>query len=308
MKVKIGDMVYDAEDQPIDTSIYKKNRIFNSYEGFEPRLGLSYMLTDNSSLKFSYSRTRQYIHMASNSSVGSPLDVWFPSNPNIKPQIADLVAIGYFRNVNVFDSEIEFTIESYYKHMDNTIDFKDHADLTLNEHVDADVRTGYSWSYGLEFMMRKSEGAFTGWISYTYSKTQRKIDGINDGRKYLAPYDKPNDVSLVLNYDISKRVSLGMNWVYSTGAPVTAPTGRFTFGNEVGPVYSDRNSYRMPDYHRLDLSVTLKNKERIEKDWYWDLNLSIFNVYNRKNAFLINFESDEINPDITYGYKLRRVL
>lgn len=295
---------YNQSDQPIDTAIYKKGNIYNTYEGLEPRLGVSYMLDEKSSIKASYSRTQQFMHLASNSAVGSPLDVWFPSNPNIKPQIADLVAVGYFRNIDALNTSFDLSIETYYKHMDNTIDFKDHANLILNEHIDADVRTGFSWSYGAEFMLRKNVGDFSGWISYTYSKTQRKINGINDGRSYLAPYDKPHDFSIVLNYDITKRISVGATWVYSTGAPVTAPTGRFTYGNQVGPVYSDRNSYRMPNYHRLDFSFTIKNKEREGRKYFSEWNFSVFNVYNRKNAFMITFEADENNANTTFANKI----
>ncbi len=295
---------------------YETGDIFNTYSGFEPRFGLVYQIDDISSLKASYSRTRQYIHLAQNSTAGTPLDIWFPSSPNVKPQVADQVAVGYFRNFA--RNLIETSAELYYKKMDNTIDFKDFAELLLNEHLEGELRFGKGQSYGLEIMARLNHEKLNGWISYTYSHTEREIPEINNGNPYLAPYDKPHDVSIVLNYNISKRLTASANWVYSTGAPVTFPVGRFEFGGAIGQVYSDRNAFRLPDYHRLDLAITLKGKDKPGRRWQGEWNLSVYNAYARKNAWAISFlqDADEQNttfaemtylfsviPAITYNFK-----
>jgi hypothetical protein len=184
------------------------------------------------------------------------------------------------------------------------IDFKDFAELLLNDKMEGEVRTGKAWSYGVECLVRLNEARVNGWVSYTYSRTFRKIREINSNTPYPAPYDKPNNISVVMNYVISKRFMVSANWVYATGAPVTFPTGRAEIGGKIVPIYSDRNQYRYQDYHRLDLSVTFYSKEKPEKKFKWDLNFSIYNVYNRHNTWSINFTQDNINPDITYAEKV----
>lgn len=290
---------YDENYVAQDSTVYGKGDFFNSFGGLEPRLAVSFLLNDVSSLKASYSRTRQYIHLAQNSTAGTPLDVWFPSNPNIHPQISDQVSAGYFRNLP--GDKLEASVELYYKEMGNSIDFKDHANLLLNQKLAGEIRVGESSSYGIEILLRKNTGKLTGWIGYTYSKTQRVVAGINNGVPYDAPYDKPNDLSIVLNYELSRRIWVSANWVYSTGLPVTFPTGRFEYMGNIAPVYSDRNAYRMPDYHRLDLSVSLGSKIKPDRKWGWDLNLSVYNAYNRHNAWAINFVQDEADPNITHA-------
>lgn len=273
--------------------------IYNTYINLEPRIGATYLLNEYSSLKASYSRTTQYIHLAQNSTAGTPLDIWFPSSPNVEPQISDQGAIGYFRNFN--NNMFEASVEGYYKYMQNAIDFKDHAELLLNKEIEGELRFGTAQSYGLEFMVRKQSGNLTGWVSYTLSKATRKIEEINNGEAYDAPYDKPHDISIVLNYQFSERLVGGLNWVYSTGLPVTFPTGRAVWGNKIVPIYSDRNDYRMPDYHRLDVSLTLKPKEKPNRKWYGEWNLSVYNAYARKNAWSINFIQDGNDPYRTYA-------
>lgn len=290
---------YDEEFQKIDSTVYPGGEFFNTFSGLEPRIGLKYMLNEFSSVKASYSRTRQYIHLASNSTAGTPLDVWFPSSPNVKPQVADQWALGYFRNFR--NNTIETSVEVYYKLNDNAIDFKDHAELLLNQEMEGELRFGDSWSYGAEFLVKLNLERINGWVSYTYSRTWRKFEEINNGKKYPAPYDRPNDVSVVLNYSLSERLEIGANWVYMTGSPVTFPTGRFVYGNVIAPVYSDRNAYRLPDYHRLDFSITWKDKEKPGKKWYGEWNLSVYNAYARKNAWVINFESEPGNPNQKYA-------
>ncbi len=286
---------YNDEFVKYDSAFFPSARIYNTYHGFEPRLGINYMLNGVSSVKATYSRTRQYIHLAQNSTAGTPLDLWFASSPNVKPQIADQYAIGYFRNFR--NNTIETSAEVYYKNMQNTIDFKDHAELLLNREMEAELRFGKSWAYGLELMMRLSDTRVNGWISYTYSVSRRKFDDINNGKVYSSPYDRPHDVSVVLNYDISRRLVASANWVYSTGSPITLPVGRAQYGNTFIPIYSDRNAYRLPDYHRLDLAVILSGRERANRRWQGEWNFSVYNAYGRKNVWAVNFVQDENNPN-----------
>jgi len=290
---------FDNEGSPIDSTSYSSGDFFNSYNGLEPRLGIVFLLNETSSLKASYSKNTQYIQQAQNSTAGSPLHIWFPSSPNVKPQYGQQFALGYFRNFkeNVFETSLEV----YYKFADNAIDYRDHADLLLNKYFDGELLFGKDHGYGAELMIKKVSGKLSGWVSYTYSRAFRKIEGINNGNEYSAPYDRPNDVSVVMNYDLNQRVSFGFTWVYSTGIPVTFPVGRFEYGNTTVPVYSKRNSYRMPDYHRLDVSVTWREKYKPEKKWHSEFNVSLYNAYNRKNPYVINFQSDPNNPDVTYA-------
>ncbi len=293
--------IYNNLYQPIDSTVHDDGEFYNTYINIEPRLAANYQLNEVSSLKASYSRTAQYIQLAQNSTAGTPLDIWFACSPNVKPQLADQLAIGYARNLR--NNTLEASVEAYYKNMQNAIDFKDQADLLFNEFLEGEIRRGKAWAYGIEFLLRKTEGKLTGWIGYTYSVARRQVDGINNGNAYNSPYDKPNDVSIVLNYELNKRHMFSMNWVYSTGNPVTFPTGRAQIGNNIIPIYSDRNAYRMPDYHRLDVSYVLKPKERPNRKWDWELNFSIYNAYGRKNAWTINFVQDKQNPELTYAEK-----
>ena len=293
---------YDNNHVYIDSTVYAKGDIFKTFGGFEPRLSGSYILNEVSSIKGAYNKTRQYVQLASNSTGGSPLDVWFPSSPNVKPQISDQFNLGYFRNFK--KNAYETSIEAYYKKMKNQVDFKDFSNLLLNDKMDGDLRFGSAWSYGTEIMIKKNTGKLTGWVSYTLSRAEKKINGINDNKKYLANYDHTHNVSIVLTYAIGKRVDVSANWVYITGAPTTLPTGRFYYGNTIIPVYSDKNSARMPDYHRLDLSITLRGKEKPGQKFYGEWNLSVFNVYNRKNAYSVFFEQDKNNSQQMQAYKM----
>jgi hypothetical protein len=290
-----------------DTLNYKKNEIFNSFwKGFEPRLSLRYKLNVTSSIKASYNRMYQYIQLASNSTSSLPLDYWFPSSPNIKPQKADQVAAGYFRNFK--DNTFETSVEVFYKWMSNTVDFRDHANLLLNDAYEGEIRTGKGWSYGAEFLIKKQEGKLTGWISYTYSRTFKKIPEINQGKTYQASYDKPHNFAFVVTYDLNERLNLSGNWIYISAQPRTMPTSRFEYGGTIGPVYSDRNTIRIFPYHRLDLSVNYRlNKTKRRFETY--INFSVYNVYMRKNPIMITFQQD---PDdnskteaiMTYLYRL----
>jgi hypothetical protein len=196
---------------------------------------------------------------------------------------------------------IETSMEGFYKLNHNAIDFKNHAELLLNQYLEGELRFGKAWSYGIEALIRKNEGRFNGWISYTWSRTFREIDAINQGDPYPASYDRPHDIAIVLNYQLNKKIVFGANWVYATGSPVTFPTGRFVYGNTIAPVYSDRNAYRMPDYHRLDLSVTYTPEPKPQRKWSGEWNLSVYNAYYRKNPWVINFVPDPKIPNTTYA-------
>ncbi len=280
---------------------YDSGDVFNTYWGLEPRMGMSFILNPSTSLKGSYSRTRQYMHLASNSTSGTPLDVWFMSSPNVKPQICDQFSLGYFKNFS--DNTIETSAELFYKDMKNTIDFKDHADLLLNQYMEGEVRVGKSWAYGAEFLVKMTKEKYSGWISYTWSRAWREIPEINDGKKYLSPYNRTNDISIVLNHKVTSRGQLSVNWVYSTGAPYTAPTGRMYVGGVVVPIYSERNAEKMPDYHRMDVSYTLQSKKNKNRRWQGEWNFAVYNLYGRKNAWSIYYEQDEDNPYLVKAKK-----
>jgi hypothetical protein len=292
-------LTYDGDYEVVDTTRYEGGDFYNLYHGLEPRLAANYLINDKSSVKVSYSRTRQYLQMASNSSAGTPLDIWFPASPNIQPQISDQVSGGYFRNF--YDNKFETSVELYYKKMTNSIDFKDHASLLLNPRLEGELRIGEATSYGAEFYVKYDISKFSGWVSYTYSKTMRDIPEINDGIPYAAPYDKPHDLAIVFSYEPSKRISVAANWIYSTGIPFTLPSGRYEVLGNILPVFTGRNEYRLPDYHRLDLSLTIRGKEKPGRRWQGEWNFSVYNAYGRKNAWTLNFIQDDTDPNRTYA-------
>jgi len=295
-------LILSPDYKVIDRIQYPKNEVYNTYINPEPRLGLVYRLNDSSSIKASYSYTTQYVQLASNSQGGNPLDVWFPASPNIKPQKANQWALGYFRNF--LNNKIETSVEAYYKRVKNFVDFKDFANLLLNDELEADIRQGEAYSYGLELFARIGLGKWDGWISYTYGRTFRKTPGVNMGRTYSATFDKPHSATIVFNYQLNKRITISANWIYSTGQAYTQPTGRYEIENVVIPLYSDRNSKRYPDYHRLDLAVNIKTKKSLNRRWQSEWNFAIYNVYNRHNAWTINFEIDEENGNKPYAEKV----
>ncbi len=290
---------YDDEYQLLDSTLYSQGDFFNFYHGLEPRLAANYLLNEQTSLKASYARTRQYLQLASNSTAGTPLEIWFSASPNIEPQISDQVSLGFFRDF--LEHKFQSSVEFYYKKMSNSIDFRDHAQLLLNPRMEGEIRVGEASSYGAELYLKYESGSFSGWISYTLSKTTRKIPEINGGNPYPAPYDKPHDLALVLSYDITPRIGVAGNWIYSTGIPYTVPSGRYEIMGNILPLYTGRNEYRFPDYHRLDLSVTVRGKERAGKRWRGEWNFTAYNAYARKNIWALNFQQDETQPDITYA-------
>jgi hypothetical protein len=291
--------MYNEDGDVIDSTTYTKGDFYNTYWGLEPRLGIVYQLNEISSVKASYSRNYQYIQQAQNSVAGSPLNIWFPASLNVKPQIGDQIALGYFRNFK--EGLIETSAEIYYKYISNAVDFRDHAELLLNKYLEGELLIGKGWGYGAEFMVKKNYGKITGWMSYTWSRTFRQIDGINNDQPYSSSYDRPNDFSIALNYELNQRLTFGLAWIYLTGQPVTFPVGRYEYGNTNVPIYSNRNDYRMADYHRMDLSITWKDKPKPEKRWHNEFNISLYNLYNRKNPWVINFQTDVNDPSVTYA-------
>ncbi len=295
--------VYNLDENYVveGSKTYKKGNVFNTYTNLEPRLGLKYTLSPVSSVKASYSRTAQYMQLTQNSTGGMPLDVWFPSSPNVKPQKSDQFALGYFRNFR--ENTIEMSLEGYYKKLHNTIDFKDFANLLLNKELEAELRFGSAKAYGFEFMTNLNFDRLQGWFGYTWSRTNRTIKGINNGKSYRSPYDVPHSFKAALSYKLTKRTMVSANFTYSTGAPITYPVGRAEYQGAFIKVYSDRNSYRMPDNHRLDLALTLKNKKKPNRKWEGEWNFSLYNAYGRKNPWYISFNQDEDNPKVIKAKK-----
>lgn len=274
----------------------------------QPRIMVRYQLNEFSSVKAGYERMYQYIGLATNSTSSTPIDVWYPSTPNIKPQYSDQVAIGYFRNF--MNNTIETSLEFYYKRFYNVVDFRDHAQLILNEQYEGEFRIGRGWSYGIELFIKKEYGKFTGWISYTLSKTQRQIPEINNGNVYDAPYDKPHDVSIVMSYDINDKFNISANWIYASAIPRTVPVGRYDYQNKAVPIYQGRNTERFFDYHRLDVALNYNFDLWGGKSKESNLNFSVYNVYMKKNPYAIVFRESEDENKITEAviYYLYRIV
>ncbi|MEO9802959.1 MAG: TonB-dependent receptor [Reichenbachiella sp.] len=277
-----------------DTVRYESRELINYHGGFEPRIAARYLLNETSSLKASYNRTRQYLQIASNSTAGLPIDRWIPSDSYIKPQIADQIALGYFRNLN--ENKFEISVEAYYKKMQNQIDFKDGAELLLSENIETEILSGKAWSYGAEFLIKKNQGRTTGWIGYTLSKTRRQVPGINGGKAYSPRYDRTHDISVVVSHELNDRITLSGNWVFTTGSAVSRPKGKYTYEGHSVAYYDplDRNGARMPNYHRMDLSVNIESKKNKTRRWQGSWNFSIYNAYMKKNPWSIQYK-DVIN-------------
>jgi outer membrane receptor protein involved in Fe transport len=243
----------------------------------------------------SYARNAQYLHLLSNSTVSLPTDIWISSSKIVKPQIADQVALGFFRNFK--DNMFESSIEVYYKNFQNQIDYQNGAEIILNENVESQLVFGKGRAYGAELFIKKRTGDLTGWIGYTISRTERSINEIDKGAWYPVKHDRTHDVSIVLMYDLNDKLNVSANWVYNTGNAVTFPSGKYEIDGVIVPAYTNRNGYRMPAYHRLDIGVTLKTKkhEKFESSW----NFSVYNAYARKNTYSISFRENENDPSKT---------
>lgn len=294
---------YEAGTPILDDSTVVGSTTYDRYEtianyfdwnGFEPRLAINYTFNDAQSIKLSYNRTRQYIHLISNTTSPTPVDVWRPSGKYIQPATADQVAIGFFQNL--MDNQIKISVEAYYKTFQNLVDYKDGADLIFEDNLEKELLSGIGRAYGLEFMIEKKSGWLTGWFSYTLARSERKVQGefrattINNGDWYASNFDKPHDLSLVLNAQLGTRWDVGLNFAYQTGRPVTYPNALSEYQGIFYPVYSNRNGARIPDYHRLDISATYI----LGADSYWEhsLTFGVYNVYGRNNPYSIFFRQD----------------
>jgi hypothetical protein len=288
-----------------DTVRYGNNKVLATYHGPEYRLSTRYSVSDNSSVKASYTRTRQYIHQLTNTASVSPTDVWKLSDANVRPQIGDQVSVGYYRNFK--SNTIETSVEAYYKTLRDFVDFKSGATLILNRHIETDIINAEGKAYGVEVLVKKLTGKLNGWVSYTYSRSLVQVnaattsDMVNGGRYYPSNFDKPHDGTLVGNYRFSRRLSTSLNFNYSTGRPITLPLAKYYLGNSLRVYYSDRNAYRVPDYYRLDLAMNLEGSHKVKKLAHSSWTVGVYNLTGRRNPYSIYFRS--VNGQIK-GYKL----
>ena len=303
---------------------YKRSDILKSFNNFEPRLSLSYLLNNNSSIKASFNKMAQYLHLLSNTSSPTPLDIWVPSGPFIKPQLLDQYAVGYFKRIK--DGDFSLETEFFYKDVKNRIDYINGANLVANNEIETVILNGKSRAYGLEFLFRKNEGKLKGWLAYTLSKSEQLTSGrnisepgINNGEWYNTPYDKTHDLSVNASYELSSKWKFNTNFLLQTGQPTNYPVGQYEFQGLNVPIYNDnqRNANRLPTYHRLDLSATLTPVKNNNRDLQTEWVFGIYNIYNRKNAASIAFSRNTetsaneaiktsifgIVPSVTYNFK-----
>jgi len=292
-----GDYFAIDEDGVVtDTFSYKSGEVVKTYFNPEPRMAVSYQYNNTSSVKASYVRNVQNLHLISNSTTASPTDKWLASTNIIKPEISDQVALGFYKNLH--NNRYELSTEVYYKSMQNQIDYKDGADVFINsDAIETQLLFGIGRAYGIEFLFKKKTGRFSGWLSYTLSKTERKIEGINDNEWYNAKQDRTHDVALVGIFQLNKRWTLSAAWVYYTGSAVTFPAGKYRIDNETVFYFTKRNAYRMPAYHRLDIGATWILKQK--KNFSSELTISLYNAYGRENAYTIEFRDGKDDPDKT---------
>ena len=309
--------------EPIGTETFKRSDVIASFANLEPRASIAYQLNPESSVKASYNRMSQYLHLLSNTNSPTPLDIWTPSGKYVKPQLLDQVALGYFKNFN--SNRYSLELETFYKKVQNRIDYIDGADLIANNAIEQVILNGRSRSYGLEVLLRKNEGRFKGWVAYTLSKAEQQTPGrtptetgINNGNWYRTPFDKTHDISFTGSYDLNEKWKLNANFLFQTGQPVTFPNGQYEYNGLNIPNYSNRNADRLPSYNRLDLAVNYTPKPNKRKGWqsYWVF--GIYNVYNRRNAASISFGQNQetgmneatrlsifgIVPSVSYNFKL----
>lgn len=296
-------LLYNSNGEPTGvTETYLKGQRIAQYHYPEPRLNVLYKLPNTSSLKASYTRTIQYLHLATTSSATFPSDLWIPSSKLVKPAIAEQFAAGYFKNFN--NNKFELSVETYFKTMSNQIEFKPGTQLLLNQNMEGEMIFGSGKAYGIELFFQKKMGRLTGWVGYTISRTERKFEKLNEGKTFIYRYDRTHDLSIVANYSINKKWEAAAVFVYGTGNALTLPTGRFTynlgFDNTDQTLiftnvnqYEKINEYRMPAYHRLDISFTYKPKPASIKRYKSSWNFSLYNVYNNYNPFFIYLDANE---------------
>ena len=321
-------VTYDADlgiyekATPVDKKYYGKNETIANFGNLEPRIALAYTINDNQSVKASYNRMSQYLHLISNTQSPTPLDIWTPSDNFLKPQILDQFAVGYFKNLKNGDYTLE--VESFYKMVKNRLDYIDGADLIANEAIEQVVLAGKTRAYGLEIMAKKNVGKLSGWISYTLSRSEQQTagrtpieSGINNGNWYKTGWDKTHNIYVTGSYKLNQKWSFGSIFTYQTGQPVTFPTAQYQYQGINVPVYSDRNQDNLPAYHRIDVSATLNPTKNKGRKWQGEWVFSVYNLYGRKNAASINFRQNQdsglneavrlsifgIVPSVTYNFK-----
>ncbi|WP_353079118.1 carboxypeptidase-like regulatory domain-containing protein [Flavobacterium sp.] len=321
-------VTYDADlgiyekATPVDTKYYGKNETIANFGNLEPRIALAYTINENQSVKASYNRMSQYLHLISNTQSPTPLDIWTPSDNFLKPQILDQFAVGYFKNLKNGDYTLE--VESFYKMVKNRLDYIDGADLIANEAIEQVVLAGKTRAYGLEIMAKKNVGKLSGWISYTLSRSEQQTagrtpieSGINNGNWYKTGWDKTHNIYVTGSYKLNQKWSFGSIFTYQTGQPVTFPTAQYQYQGINVPVYSDRNQDNLPAYHRIDVSATLNPTKNKGRKWQGEWVFSVYNLYGRKNAASINFRQNQDSglneavrlsifgmvPSVTYNFK-----
>lgn len=300
-----------------DTVRYSTGETISSYSGLEPRVSLGFIMDNTTSIKASYFRGLQYLHLVSNTTSTTPQDYWISSGPYLQPQIGDQYTLGLFKNLK--ENRYELSLEGFYKDISNAVDYIEGADITLNPALEAGLSQGHGMAYGVETLLKKSAGRLNGWVSYTYSRSLRQFEDqernlvINNGEYYPSAFDQPHNLTVILNYHLGGRLFLSSNFNYSTGRPITIPVSKFSYDAYLSVLnYSERNAYRIPDYHRLDLSLTIKDKpgrKRFHSEWV----ISLFNVYGRKNTYSISFNRygtasklsviGTIFPSVNYNFR-----
>lgn len=314
-------MVYE-KGEPIEEVYYGKSKMVHQFGNFEPRFAMSYVINEQQSVKASYNRMAQYLHLISNTSSATPLDVWAPADNYLKPQILDQYAVGYFRNLADDDYSIE--VEYFYKDIKNRLDYIEGADLIANNAIEQVVLPAQARALGLEVLLKKNTGKFTGWISYTLSKSEQRVQGrtaiepgINNGNWYSTPYDKPHNLAVVAMYQQSKKWSYSANFILQSGLPATFPNGQYSYEGVIVPTYGQRNQDRLSAYHRLDVSASYTPTKNQGRSWQTEWTFGIYNLYNRRNANSYSFRQNEdtakneavrlsifgIIPSVTYNFK-----
>lgn len=313
--------IYESAE-PTGTVSYKKNETIASFDNWEPRLGISYAFNEQQSIKASYNRMTQYLHLISNTQSPTPLDVWAPSDNFLRPQLLDQFAIGYFRNFK--NDEYSLEVESFYKNIQDRVDYIDGANLIANEAIEQVVLNGVGRAYGLEVLFRKNQGKFNGWLAYTLARSEQKVEGrtpqetgINNGEWYRTGFDKLHDISIVGNYNYNEKWRFGANFSFQSGQPLTLPNGQYEYNGITVPSYGLRNGNNLPAYHRLDVSATLTPSKNKDRKWQGEWVFGVYNIYNRMNAASITFQQNKetaVNeatrlaifgfiPSVTYNFK-----
>jgi hypothetical protein len=284
--------------EAIGTVSYGKNKTIAKFDNLEPRFAISYVINEEQSVKASYNRMTQYLHLISNTQSPTPLDVWAPSDRYLKPQLLDQIAVGYFRNFK--DDLYSLEVESFFKKIKNRVDYIDGANLIANEAIERVILNGRARAYGLEVLFRKNSGRFKGWVSYTLSRTEQQVagrtpeeTGINNGNWYKTGFDKLHNLAVVVNYKLNEKWRFSANLIAQTGQPVTFPNGQYQYEGITVPVFSGRNEENLPTYHRLDVSATLTPTKNKGRKWQAEWVFGIYNLYNRQNAASITFRQNQ---------------